>query len=91
MRDLCRKNPDFVFRRIADESILVPVSDSVADMESIFVLNVVAARAWDLIDGQRDIPQIADGIVQEFDVPLVRAEEDVRDLVSQLKAIKAVL
>ncbi len=38
------KDPNMVFRQIGDEVILVPIRRNVADLESIYTLNPVAAR-----------------------------------------------
>ena len=40
------KNENFVYRRISDETILVPIKDNVGDMGSIYNLNEVGAFVW---------------------------------------------
>jgi len=37
------KNPEIVFRRIADEFILVPIRQKAVDLKSIYTLNETAA------------------------------------------------
>ena len=79
-----------VFRRIADECILVPVRRSVGDVESIYTLNQVAARTWELIDGRRRVREIRELIIEEFDVGATEAEEDLLTLLQQLNEIGAI-
>ena len=84
------RDPSMVFRRIADECILVPIGRSVTDVESIYTLNAVGARIWELIDGKRRVETIRDLIVAEFEVSHREAEEDLLILLEQLGEIGAV-
>jgi hypothetical protein len=47
-----------VFRQIAGEAILVPICTRVEEADSIYTLNEVAARIWELVDGSRNVGQI---------------------------------
>ena len=84
------KDPSMVFRKIADECLLVPIRQNVADMESIYVLNEVGGRVWELVDGQKTVQGIRDVIVSEFDVSPQQAEADVREFVQKLRDIGGV-
>jgi hypothetical protein len=86
---LYEKHPKIVARRIADEVILVPISREVGEIDSLYVLNDVGARIWDLIDG-RSLEQVRDAIVDEFEVNEATAEEDLTLLIEQLKEIGAI-
>jgi hypothetical protein len=44
------RNPDFIFRKVVDEFILVPLHQDVADMDAIFTLNAVGAFIWEHLD-----------------------------------------
>ena len=78
-----------VFRKIAGEAILVPISTRVEDADSIYTLNEVAARIWDLLDGSRNVGQITDIILNEFDVSRQTAQADVLELIEKLVALNA--
>jgi hypothetical protein len=82
-----QKNPDIVFRKIADEYILVPIRQNVGDLENIYTLkNEVAARIWEFIDGKRKVKEIKEKIVEEFEVSPQQAEDDLTLFIEQLKA-----
>lgn len=85
-----RKNKDFVFRKIQDETILVPIKDNVGDMGSIYNLNEVGAFIWEHLDGEKTLLDIKNMVVKEFDVSSEEAEEDLVAFVSQLKEIDAI-
>ena len=53
-----RKDESVVSRKIADEVILVPIRKNVGDLESIYTLDEVGARIWELIDGIRSLADI---------------------------------
>jgi hypothetical protein len=84
------RNDRVVSRKIVDELILVPIRQSVAEMETLYTLNEVGARVYELIDGQRPVREIVEAIVTEFDVAFETAEADVREFISQLLQIESI-
>jgi ribosomal protein S1 len=85
-----RRNANFVYRKIENETILVPIKDNVGDMGCIYNLNEVGAFVWGNLDGRRTLDDLKDMIVEEFEVNTEEAEEDLNEFVSQLKEIEAV-
>ena len=83
------KDSSFVSRRIADEVILVPISRRVGEIDCLYALNEVGARVWDLID-RRSLKEVRDTIVEEFEVREEQAQEDLIELIEQLKEIGAI-
>jgi len=86
-----KKSDSIVSRKIADEFILVPIRQNVGDLESIFTLNEVAARIWELIDGKMKFREIKDKIVEEFEVTPQKAEKDLIEHLKQLEKINAII
>jgi hypothetical protein len=84
------RNDRVVSRKIVDELILVPIRQSVAEMEMLYTLNEVGARVYELIDGARPVQSIVDTIVREFDVTEETAEADVKEFISQLLEIESI-
>lgn len=85
-----KKSDSIVSRKIADEFILVPIRQDVGDMESIYTLNEIAARIWELIDGKRKTREIIEKIVEEFEVTPEEAEKDTEEHLQQLEKINAI-
>ncbi len=85
----CR-NPDFVFRQIADEMILVPIKQTFDDSDSLYSLNATAGRIWGLLDGTRDLAGIRDVLASEFDVKDEDLTAHMLTFVEQLMGIGAV-
>lgn len=84
------RDADFVFRRISDEVILLPIRRNLGDLESIFSLNEVGARIWDLLDGQRSLAEIRDTLLAEFDASADAVEADLAEFMASLESIGAV-
>jgi len=85
-----RKNENFVFRQIDDETILVPIKNNVGDMGSIYNLNEVGAYVWEYLDGEKTLFDIKNLVVGEFEVSLEDAECDLLEFVNQLEKIEAI-
>lgn len=84
------KDPLIVSRKIAGKFVLVPIRQKAEDVESIYNMNAVAGRIWDLIDGKKRLEEIRDVIVEEFEVTAEKAEADLVEFVEQLEGIEAV-
>ena len=84
------KDPNIVSRQIAGEYILVPISQSADEVESIYTLNEVAARIWELLDGELCLNEIRDMIVTEFEVTPDEATADLLEFLQQLESLSAV-
>ena len=86
-----QKNQNFVFRQIDDETILVPIKDSVGDLGAIYNLNQVAAFVWEHLDGKKTLEDIKHMLTDEFEVSDPDAEQDLTEFVGQLQKIDAIL
>lgn len=79
-----RKTSDLLTRQVAGETLVVPIRGKLADLQSIFTLSVVAECVWGLLDGVRDVEQLRDGVVEEFDVVPAAALADVSAFLDEL-------
>ena len=84
------RSDSIVSRSIAGECILVPIRQKGEDVDSIYALNEVASRVWELIDGERTMEEVGDHIVAEYDVAPEVAEQDMVELLMQLESVGAV-
>ena len=84
------RKEEVVSRKIVDELILVPMRKDVADMETLYTLNEVGARVYELIDGKRALREIVNTIVKEFEVTEQQAESDVREFIAQLLGVESI-
>ncbi len=73
-----------VSRYIAGETILVPVRGKLADMQRIFALNNVANFIWQRLDGEKNLSEIMQDVLNYFDVEPAQAQTDIQELISVL-------
>jgi hypothetical protein len=76
---------ELVTRRIAGETLVVPVRGRVGDLDSVFTLDDVASRVWELVDGRTSAGAIARAVAREYDVEAVRAAGDVAELLAEME------
>ena len=82
---------EVICRQVGNESILVPITHNVGNLDYIYTLSPVAARIWALLDGTSSIDQIVDTICSEYDVSREQAMADAAELVSDLAEVSLVL
>ena len=76
---------DIVSRKIAGETILVPIRGNLADMQYIFTLNKVGAFIWDLLDGERKLSDLLEMILERFETDRIEAEKDLLEFIGQVE------
>ena len=84
LSSIYRKKEDIVTRSIAGETLLVPIRSNLADMQRIYGLNPAAENIWQQLDGKRNLTEIHNGLMANFDVEKEQAETDIREFISQL-------
>jgi hypothetical protein len=78
------KTGEFVTRAVAGETIVVPITAGVGDLDSIYTLNEVGATVWELIDGTATVDAIVLAVAREFEVGPDQAKTDVLEFVTSL-------
>ena len=81
MASIPEKMPDLISRTLDDGAVIVS-----PDEGTVKVLNQVGSLIWSSIDGNRTIAQIGQIVVEEFDVTIEQAQDDIRMFVQDLCA-----
>ncbi len=76
--------PDVVGRRIAGEYMLVPISQTGADLQKVYLLNDTAAAIWELLAEPLTREELARALQEQYDAPEGSVPEDVEDFVQDL-------
>ena len=76
----------FVTREIGGETLIVPVTGHVMDLESIYLLNPVGSRIWELLRSPNTAAQIAEIVAGEFAVSPQEAAADTTEFLDSLSA-----
>jgi hypothetical protein len=79
-----RQNPNIVLRKVAGEALLIPVSGQAAQMQQIFALNHTAETVWAELKSPCTISELGGQITARFEVEQATAENDARELITEL-------
>jgi hypothetical protein len=90
-----RRSQTVITRRVAGETVLVPVAARTADAEfksaRLYVLNETGEYLWSLLDTPRSSVELARNLTREFETAAARAQTDVEAFLAALRDIGAVL
>lgn len=86
---LFERNPDFIFRKIIDEFILVPIHQDVADMDCIYTLNNVGAYVWEQLAQKASQSELQTALLNEFDAEPAILAADLENFLNEMTAIGA--
>jgi len=78
------KTKDFVTRSIGNQTLVVPLTGSVGDLNAIYSLNETGAAIWQMIRDRIPLPQIADAVCRKFEVSAEEAAADIKDFIADL-------
>jgi hypothetical protein len=84
------RNPDYIFRRIVDELILVPIHQDVADMDCIYTLNDAGAFLWERLEAPATPADLQAALLDEYAVDPEAAAADLDAFLQEMVALGAV-
>jgi len=84
------RNPTFIFRRIVDEAVLVPIHRDVADMECIYTLNDVAAFLWSRLEAPASLDQLQAAVLEEYAAEPEAVASDLPDFLEEMVSVGAI-
>ncbi len=77
LKSILSQSASVVTRKTGNEYVLVPITNNIADMNSVYTLNETGAFIWEQIDGKRSVEDIIIELVNEYDIDKQNAESDV--------------
>jgi hypothetical protein len=83
-----RASDKCVTRKIAGETLVVPIAGGVADLEAIYTLNEVGSRIWALLASAVPVRHVVDTLVAEYDVSREQAEADLTAFLDALRSAR---
>jgi len=84
------RNLDFIFRKIVDEYILVPIHQNVADMECIYTLNPVGAFIWQQLETASSMDELQAAMMDEYDADPDVVKSDLENFLEEMASIGAI-
>jgi len=84
------RNPDFIFRRIVDEAVLVPIQQDVADMDCIYTMNPTGALIWERLEKPATPAELQAALLDEYEADPGSLASDLKNFLDEMAAIGAV-
>jgi hypothetical protein len=84
LKSIPSHSPSVVTRKTGNEYVLVPVTNNIADMDSVYTLNETGAFIWEHIDGNRSLESIIEILISEYDTDTETAKSDLLDFINKM-------
>lgn len=81
---LYERDSNLVMRRIAGETLLIPVRRSVVDLRCIYTLDEVGGAIWESLGDPRTLSEIVQVVLEQFDTDAETAQADVETFLADL-------
>jgi coenzyme PQQ synthesis protein D (PqqD) len=90
LRERYARADHIVSRRVAGESILVPLASRGADIQAIYDLNPAGAFIWEQLDGSHTGAEVVRLLTEAFEVEADQAAADYLAFVGQLLSLSVI-
>jgi hypothetical protein len=77
LKSILSRSDSVVTRKTGNEYVLVPITNNIADMNSVYTLNETGAFIWEQIDSKKSVEDIVIELTNEYDIDKQNAESDV--------------
>jgi len=87
---MVERNADFIFRRIADEGVLVPLYQTDNEENCIYTLNGLGSFIWEKLEQPSSIEQLRSVILAEYEADSETLVSDLDRFLVEMKTIGAI-
>ena len=84
LKSVPSRSPSIVTRKTGNEYVLVPVTNNIADMNSVYTLNETGAFIWELIDGKKNVGDLIEALIAEYNIDRETAASDVFSFIDNM-------
>jgi hypothetical protein len=74
-----------VSRKIAGETLVVPVRGGVGDLDSIFSFNPLGSELWSLLQTRTSLEEMAEWVERSYEVTFEQALADIQAFMDELR------
>jgi methyltransferase-like protein len=85
LNTIVSRSKSIVGRKTGSEYVLIPVSNNIADMESVFTINETGAFIWEQMDGKKSIEELTNLLMEEYEVDYQTALADITGFVETMR------
>ena len=85
LKSILSHSPSVVTRKTGNEYVLVPITNNIADMNSVYTLNETGAYIWENINGKRSVEEIISAVTTEYEIDNETASKDVFSFIETMR------
>ncbi len=78
-------NKEMILREIAGDNILVPATETVLDLNGLFIVTETGAFIWSLLPSVNSEDEILEKMLDEYDVDKETAQKDITEFLERLR------
>lgn len=83
--EISKRKGGFATKIVAEDLVLVPIKNNVAEMNEMFTLNEVGAFIWEAINEESTMASLTASVSAEFDVAEATANADLEQFLLQIE------
>lgn len=76
-----RRNPDFIYREVAGESVLVPTGKAAESFFGIASINSTGAFLWTALEQRRSLEELREIFAREYALEEAQSRQDVTEFI----------
>lgn len=80
----------FVTRKVVDTIVAVPTGDLLEEFQGIINLNHSSKFAWDLLQKDTTVEEVASKLSKEYEIDIHKARADVEKFIKNLKKLNLI-
>jgi hypothetical protein len=84
LKAILSHSPSVVTRKTGNEYVLIPITNNIADMNSVYTLNETGAFIWEQINGKRSVEEIISALTREYEIDKKTASEDLFSFIENM-------
>jgi hypothetical protein len=84
LKSILSHSPSIVTRKTGNEYVLVPITNNIADMNSVYTLNETGAFIWEQINGKCSVEDIIIALTNEYAIDKATASEDIFSFINNM-------
>ena len=84
LKSILSHSPSVVTRKTGNEYVLVPVTNNIADMHSVYTLNETGTFIWEHINGKNSVEEIINALTLEYESDYDTAKDDAFTFVEDM-------
>jgi hypothetical protein len=81
------RSQSVVSRRVAGETLIVPVRGKVGDLASIYSFNEAGSLIWQSLENPKGLSELISAVEQEYAVTQEQAERDVKQFLNDMLSV----